>query len=154
MTDTDLLPTSIVRYAFALDVDCPASNLWDVMVSRIDEWWMQGYRALGEGSSMSLNAVAGGTLVEMLPNGTSLEWYRVQMCVPREALYLVGYFAPDWGGPSTSMLKLAIEAVDDTSSRLNVSDAIMGNVTKGSGTQAEAGWKELFGEGLKELAEQ
>ena len=153
MANTDLLPTSILKYAFTVDIDCPAEAVWDVMIDRIDEWWMQDYRALGEGSSMSLSAVAGGSLLETLPNGACLEWYRVQLCVPGAALYLVGYLAPDWGGPSTTMLKLEIEAVDETSSRLNVSDAIMGNVTKKSAGQAEAGWKENFGQGLKGLVE-
>lgn len=154
MADTDLLPTSILKYAFAVDIDRPAEAVWDVMVSRINEWWMQDYRALGEGSSMSLSAVAGGSLLETLPNGTCLEWYRVQMNVPGAALYLVGYMAPDWGGPSTSMLKLEMEAIDETSSRLKVSDAIMGNVTKKSAGQAETGWKEIFGMGLKGVAEE
>ena len=101
---------------------------------------------------MQFSADKGGALLETSPNGASLEWYRVQMCEPGKSLYLVGYLAPDWGGPTTSMLKLALKAEEDCSI-LTVSDALLGNVTQNKANSAQDGWKELFGSGLKGCVE-
>jgi hypothetical protein len=122
------------------------------MVDQIDAWWMSDFRALGEGSKVTLSAETGGQLLETSPDGSSLEWYRVQMVTPGKVLYLVGYMAPDWGGPTTTMLKIALEERDNGCA-LVISDALSGNVTEGSSNSAESGWKMLFGEGLKAFAE-
>ena len=36
-----------------------------------------------------------------MEGGGSLRWFSVHMCKPGEALYLIGYLAPDWGGPDS-----------------------------------------------------
>lgn len=148
----DLIDTNIVKYQFELPIKRSASDIWSIMIDRIDDWWMSDFRALGEGSNVTLTALVGGQLIETGADGSALEWYRVQMVSPGKALYLVGYMAPDWGGPTTSMLKLSVEDRDQ-GSVLNVSDALMGNVTEKSASSAEGGWKMLFGDGLKAFAE-
>lgn len=148
----DLIDTKIVKYQFELPINRSASDIWSIMINRIDDWWMSDFRALGEGSIVTLNAVVGGQLIETGADGSALEWYRVQMVSPGKALYLVGYMAPDWGGPTTSMLKLSVEDRDQASV-LNVSDALMGNVTEKTASSAKDGWKMLFGDGLKAFAE-
>lgn len=97
-------------------------------------------------------AVIWALMIESAADGSSLEWYRVQMVSPGKSLYLVGYMAPDWGGPTTSMLKLTVEDRDNGGA-LIVSDALLGNVTEASANSAEGGWKMLFGDGLKEFVE-
>ena len=91
-------------------------------------------------------------MVETGADGGSLEWYRVQMVSPGQAIYLTGDLAPDWGGPTISMLKLAVEE-RGSGGALIVSDALLGNVTEASAQSAETGWKSLFGDGLKAFAE-
>jgi len=113
---------------------------------------MQEFRTFGEDSRVTLNAEAGGQLIERASDGRSLEWYRVQMVSPGTALYLGGHVASDWGGPTTSMLKLEVEDRDD-GGVLIVSDSLVGNVTEALVSSAESGWKRLFGHGLKGLAE-
>ncbi|MEP2736037.1 MAG: hypothetical protein ABJP34_07035 [Erythrobacter sp.] len=148
----DLIDTKIVKYQFELPIKRNASDIWSIMTDRIDEWWMSDFRALGEGSNVTLSALVGGQLIETGADGSALEWYRVQMVTPGKALYLVGYMAPDWGGPTTSMLKLSVED-HDQGSVLNVADALIGNVTEKSASSAKGGWKMLFGDGLKAFAE-
>ncbi|WP_209348054.1 hypothetical protein [Pontixanthobacter sp. CEM42] len=142
----------IVKYQFEVPIKRSPADIWDLMINHIDAWWMEDFRALGEGSTVTLGAEAGGQLVETGSDGSVLEWYRVQMITPGKSLYLVGYLAPDWGGPTTSMLKLAVEERDD-GGVLSVSDALHGNVTESSAGAAEGGWKMLFNDGLKGLAE-
>jgi hypothetical protein len=148
----DFTDAKILKYQFELPIKRSAADIWTLMVDETDAWWMNDFRALGEGSKVSLDATVGGQLVESAADGSQLEWYRVQMVSPGKSLYLVGYMAPDWGGPTTSMLKLAVDDHDD-GGVLTVSDALLGNVTKSSAASAEDGWKLLFGDGLKKLAE-
>ena len=90
--------------------------------------------------------------MQSTPDGSRLEWYRVQMVSPGKSLYLVGYMAADWGGPTTSMPKLAVED-DGHAGKLTVSDALMGNVTEASARRPETGWNFLFFDGLKAFSE-
>ena len=143
MTDVELLESKIFKYAFDVPINQKADKLWSNLIEQIDAWWMADFRALGEGSKVSLSLGENGVLVEKGPSGETLEWYRVQMCVPGKSLYLVGHVAPDWGGPTTSMLKLEITA-DGDASRLTVSDALLGNVSKAKAEGVEDGWKQMF----------
>lgn len=149
---TDFTDAKIIKFQFEVPIERSAGEIWALMINEIDAWWMNDFRALGEGSKMTLRAETGGQLVESAPDGNSLEWYRVQMVSPGKSLYLVGYMAPDWGGPTTSMLKLAIEDRDGGGT-LIVSDALMGNVSEASASSAERGWRTLFGDGLKPFVE-
>ncbi len=147
-----LSDSKIFKYQFEISIAREADAVWSLMTDEINDWWMSDFRAMGEGSVMSLRAEMGGALVETGKNGESLEWYRVQMCVPGKSIYLVGYMAPDWGGPTVSMLKLALEPKDGAA-LLTVSDALMGNITESSVKSAQGGWQTLFGDGLKAHAE-
>ncbi|WP_108811389.1 hypothetical protein [Sphingorhabdus sp. Alg231-15] len=148
----DVTDAKIIKYQFELPIKRSAADIWALMVNETDAWWMHDFRALGEDSKVTLDPRTGGQLIESTADGSSLEWYRVQMVSPEQALYLVGYMAPDWGGPTTSMLKLAVEDRNDGSA-LIVSDALLGNVTEASAKSAEGGWKTLLGDGLKAFAE-
>lgn len=152
MNMNDITNAQIARYQFEVTINRSAVDLWALMIDEIDAWWINDFRALGEGSTMTLNAEAGGQLIEATVDDSGLEWYRVQMVSPGNSIYLVGDMAPDWGGPTTSMLKLAVEDRDNGAA-LIVSDALLGNVTKASVKSAESGWKTLFGTGLKVFAE-
>ena len=149
---TEITDAKIIKYQFEVSINRSPTDIWDLMIDKIDAWWMDDFRALGNGSKVTLNAERGGQLIESNADGADLEWYRVQMVSPRQALYLIGYMAPDWGGPTTSMLKLAVEERGNGGA-LIVSDALLGNVTENSAKSAESGWKTLFGDGLKNFAE-
>lgn len=152
MTDINVTDAKIIKYKFEVPIARAPEDVWSLMTANIDAWWMNDFRALGEQSTVSLNPQTGGLLLEETSDGGSLEWYRVQMCTPGAALYLIGYMAPDWGGPTVSMLKLGIEARDQGSA-LVVSDALMGNVTEASAKSAASGWETLFGDGFKNYAQ-
>ena len=74
------------------------------------------------------------------------------MCVPEQSLHLVGFMAPEWGGPATTMLELSLEETD-SGTVLVVRDALFGQVTESAAKSLEEGWGRLFGEGLKQHAQ-
>ena len=152
MPEIKITDTKIIKYEFEVPIKRAAKDIWSVLVSRIDAWWMPDFRALGNDSVMSLRPEIGGGLTETSPDGNALEWYRVQMATRDKSLYLVGYMAPDWGGPTVSMLKLAVESRGEFGA-LIVSDALLGNVTESSGQSAAEGWQVMFGESFKKHAE-
>jgi len=143
---------NIFKYSFDIVIESTVERVWNVMFNNIDEWWMSDFRALGKDSTISLEPNTGAVLLEKKENGESLEWYRVQMCVPGNSIYLVGYLAPDWGGPTTSMLKLALRKEGNTTI-LTVSDALLGNVSENAAKNAQNGWLDMFTKGLKAFSE-
>jgi uncharacterized protein YndB with AHSA1/START domain len=152
MTEINVTDSKIIKYQFEVNIARAPGEVWPLMTEKIDAWWMNDFRALGEDSTVSLSPRTGGLLLEKSPGGGTLEWYKVQMCTPGAALYLVGYMAPDWGGPTISMLKLGLEEREQGSA-LIVSDALMGNVTESSAKSAASGWETLFGGGFKDYAQ-
>ena len=91
-------------------------------------------------------------MTETHADGGSLLWFTVQWCTPGEVLYLVGHVAPDWGGPATSMLKIALEEAA-AGTLLRFSDAHYGHISDENLASLEEGWKQLLGTGLKRYVE-
>ena len=139
---------SIFKYEFEVPLKKNSKVAWEALTSRINDWWMADFRVLGEDSVVTLTPEPGGGIVESNKAGDALEWYRVQMCSKGKSLYLVGYLAADWGGPTISMLKLEISS-DGATSILKVSDALLGNVSDQAAKNAKEGWFLLFGKGYR-----
>lgn len=152
MVEAEKVQAQVFKYNFEVEISRSAEVVWPAMVEQINEWWMSDFRVLGADSVISLSDQPGGMLLEKGANGEFLEWYRVQMCQPGKVLYLVGHLAPDWGGPTTSMLKLAL-AGDGSRCVLSVSDGLSGNVSEASAKSAEDGWRSMFGDSFKRYAE-
>jgi hypothetical protein len=109
---------------------------------------------VGEGSTLTFDTRAGGGLVEHTPDNGSLLWMTVHWCRPEQfTIYLVGHIAPDWGGPSTSHLKLELIARGENGCTLKVVDAHVGRVDDANIESLRSGWTQLFTDGLKAFAE-
>jgi uncharacterized protein YndB with AHSA1/START domain len=144
--------TRVGQYALEIQINAPRAAVWQALVDETNAWWLPDFHMVGEGSVVSFDARAGGQLIETKPDGGSLLWYTVQMCAPQESLHLVGFCAPEWGGPATTMLRLKLEDTDG-GTLLSVSDALVGRVTDESLESLRAGWLQLFTDGLKSFAE-
>ncbi len=140
--------TRSVTYELEIPVDAPTASVWDTLTTNIEAWWLHDFHMAGPGSEITLDATAGGLLVERAPGGGSLLWYTVQMVLPGSTLHLVGHIAPDWGGPTTSILTLSVEERDGRAV-LKIRDALVGCVTEESAAQQRDGWRQLFTDGFK-----
>ena len=85
------------------------------------------------------------------PRG-GLLWQQIQSIVPNESLHLTGQLAPPFGGPATSLLRLALEG-DGDSTILKVTDCLFGNVDEATRGNIEVGWRRLYGDGLGKYVE-
>jgi len=145
--------TATVRtYELEIAIDAPRDAVWRALTEEANDWWLPDFRMVGEGSVVTFEASAGGQLVERTKDGKSLLWWTVQMCTPLESLHLFGHIAPQWGGPNTTMLHLALEERAG-GTLLRVQDALFGHTTETGARSLEDGWRLLFTDGLKRHVE-
>jgi uncharacterized protein YndB with AHSA1/START domain len=145
--------TRCARYELEIDIAAPPERVWTAVTDQTNAWWLPDFHQVGPDSVVTFDAVAGGHLIERTPDGGSLLWYTVTCIMPgKHTVYLVGHCAPDWGGPSTTHLKLAVEPRGDGSA-LVVSDAYFGHVDDTNIGNTHEGWRLLFTDGLKAFVE-
>ena len=149
---SETLPVQALKYELQIQIAAPKAAVWQALTEETNAWWLPDFHMVGEDSVVTLEARAGGHLIESKADGGSLLWYTVHMCIPGQSLHLVGFMAPEWGGPATTMLELSLEETD-TGTQLVVRDALFGQVTKSVAKSLEEGWGKLFGQGLKQHAE-
>ena len=144
--------TRALQYELEVSIDADPATVWSALTEDTDAWWLPDFHVVGSDSVVTLDARAGGLLIEQQADGASLTWYQVQHCAPGEALHLVGYLSPDWGGPATTMLSITLTAREGGTT-LRIRDALFGVVSEDTAKSLESGWKQLFGEGLARCAE-
>ena len=130
----------------------PRARAWEALTSEIDAWWLGDFRVVAPDSTLTLEPRAGGLLLESKPGGGSLLWFTVTLVTPGEGLHLVGHIAPPWGGPAVSMLSLVLKDSDE-GCVLELTDALLCPDSMAKADGLEAGWKALFGTGLKQHLE-
>lgn len=149
---SESLPVRALKYELQIPIDAPRARVWKALTDETNAWWLSDFHMVGEGSVVTLQARAGGHLIEEKTDGGSLLWYTVQMVVPEQSLHLVGFMGQEWGGPATTMLEISLQETD-TGTKLLVRDALFGHVAESTAKSLKQGWEQLFGQGLKEHAE-
>jgi uncharacterized protein YndB with AHSA1/START domain len=154
MMGTKKTEANCVQYELEIAINASRERVWQAIFEKTNFWWLPNFHMVGEGSVVTFDPTPGGSgLVERLEHGGGLLWYQVQYPLANEfKIYLVGYIAPDWGGPSASHLKLALQETE-TGCILQVTDAQHGNVNLKSVKSLQDGWTGLFTDGLKEFVE-
>lgn len=136
-------PARTARYELSVDIAASVDEVWSSLVGETHAWWPKDFRALGDDSVVMLDARAGGHLLETRENGDGLLWYTVQMCGPGPSLHLVGAIAPEWGGPSVTMLHVRLQPHGD-GTRVLVTDALVGHLTDAKVAELKQGWTSVF----------
>jgi len=142
------LDVRAVQYELEIVIEADPETVWKALTEEIQAWWLPDFHMVGPDSVVSLEARAGGQLLETSADGGGLLWYTVQMCTSGKSLHLVGHVAPDWSGPATSMLKISLEE-RDSATLLRFQDAQFGHVTDSNVESLREGWAMLLGVGLK-----
>jgi uncharacterized protein YndB with AHSA1/START domain len=149
MNGAKKLTVGAVAYELEVEIDAEPARVWRALLEETDAWWLPDFHMVAPGSRVTFEARAGGRLVEESPDGASLLWGTVLWIDPaKRTVLLAGHHAPDWGGPSTSMLKFSVEP-RGRGSALKVSDAIFGHVDEKHAASLHEGWTLLFTSGLK-----
>lgn len=142
-----------VTYELDIPIDASRERVWQSLTEATNAWWLPDFHMTGEDSVVTFDARAGGGIVERHPSGSELLWCTVHWIRPEHfTVYLVGHSAPDWGGPTTSSLKLEV-AEREGGSVLRVTDSIFGHIDEENVGSLQDGWTMLFTDGLKKHAE-
>ena len=67
----------ILQYELEISMRAPRERVWGALTDEINAWWLPDFHVVGPESVVTLDARAGGGLVEALPDGGSLLWYTV-----------------------------------------------------------------------------
>ena len=145
-------PASCATIELEIPIEAPCERVWEAIFKETNFWWMPNFRVSGENSQVTFDPTPGGRgMVEESEDGGGLLWFTVQMYLPSKfAVYLFGHIAPEWGGPQTSNLKLALEETS-TGCIMKVTDARHGHID--DMTSYADGWRQIFTDGLKKYVE-
>jgi len=155
MKGAQTLTVGAVTYELDIAIGAPPARVWEAIVDETNAWWLPDFHMVAPNSKVTFDVRAGGSLIEHSDDGGSLLWLTVLWCRPKElTLHTVGHIAPQWGGPATSLLTLAVEPGSGGGSVLKVTDAHHGHVDEANIRSLQDGWTELFSEGLKAFVEQ
>ncbi|MFG0317378.1 MAG: SRPBCC domain-containing protein [Planctomycetota bacterium JB042] len=146
------LDAAAATSALEIRVDARPERVWRTVTERPDEWWIDDLRCVPGGSEMSLDARAGGMLIERSRDGGSLLWFTVIAVEPGRSLHLAGSLAPPYGGPAQTFLWLALEE-DGEATVVRMTHSLHGHVAEGSLAEMERGWRLLLEKGLKPAVE-
>lgn len=144
--------TRAARYELAILIEAPASEVWRAIIEDTDGWWISELRCVGPESTVTLEARAGGQLIENQADGASLLWFTVIEIAPQVSLNLAGHLAPPYGGPATTYLRLhLIEEASgaDARTRVELTSSMHGAFDEDTLQATAAGWRMLLEEGLK-----
>ncbi|MEM6690193.1 MAG: hypothetical protein AAF664_12240 [Planctomycetota bacterium] len=154
MSEPEITSARCVKYELQITIDAKRETVWKALIEDTNAWWLPDFHMVDESSIVEFDTRPGGRgLVEYKDDGGFLIWYSIQLFQPKDfKIYLVGHVAPDWGGPSTSLLCLSITE-RDSGSVLKVSDAHHGRVDDAYISSLQNGWQRLFGDGLANFAQ-
>ena len=144
----EMLETKAARYELQIPIEAGREDVWRALVEETNAWWLPDFHMVGEGSVVTLDARAGGQLIETREDGGGLLWYTVEKCTPGEELQMVGHLGAAWGGPTTTMLSLVLGEQGE-GTLLVLTDAQHGHVSEKNVESLRAGWQQLMSDGLK-----
>lgn len=154
MPGTSTTPAGCISIELEIAIEAPREKVWQALFEEADAWWLPDFRVAGPDSRMTFDPSPGGRgMVEDTADGGGLLWFNVQMHLPTQfKIYLIGHIAPEWGGPTTSSLKLALEETE-SGCVLKITDARHGHIDENQTQSYSDGWKMLFSDGLKKHVE-
>lgn len=153
VTGARVSETRSATYELEIEMEAPADAVWDALINRPGDWWLPDYHCLGPDSTIEFTPEAGGRFIETHPEHGSLLWFTVHWFRPQDrTIHFYGHSSPEWNGPATITLKLAVEETP-SGSKLVVQDSLFGVVTDQHVASMQEGWRVLFTDGLKRVVE-
>lgn len=140
-------PISSATHRLNLEIAKPHAAVWKGFTRDVHSWWPKDFYATESPKRIVFEVKPGGRLYEDAGDGNGLVWYHVIAVDAPNAITLSGFIAPPFGGPATSLLRIAFAAQGKSSTTMEVTDSTFGCLGESSTT--EEGWRLLFEDGFK-----
>lgn len=135
-----------MTHRLTLEIAMPPAAVWKAFTSEIHSWWPKDFFATETPRRMVFEVKPGGRLYEDAGDGNGLVWYQVIALNAPNSITLAGFIAPPFGGPATSLLRVAFSAHGRSATVMEVTDSTFGCLEDSSTAE---GWRQLFEEGFK-----
>jgi hypothetical protein len=131
----------------SLEIARPHPVVWRGFTRDVHLWWPKDFYATESTKRIVFEVKPGGRLYEDAGDGNGLVWYSVIAVDAPNAITLSGFIAPPFGGPATSLLRVAFSAQGKSATSMEVTDSTFGCL--GDSSTTEEGWRMLFEGGFK-----
>lgn len=138
---------SSATHKLTLEIAKPHAAVWTAFTRDVHLWWPKDFYATESTQRIVFEVKPGGRLYEDAGKGNGLVWYHVIAVDAPNAITMSGFIAPPFGGPATSLLRVAFSAQGKSNTVMEVTDSTFGCLG-GPGT-TEEGWRMLFEGGFK-----
>jgi DNA-binding transcriptional ArsR family regulator/uncharacterized protein YndB with AHSA1/START domain len=152
LAPTDRTTAGVLTVALEIPIAAPVAHVWQMLTEEAHRWWPRDFYASTNPIGMRFEARLGGRLYEESGNGGGVVWYTVIALDPGRSIDLAGHLTAAFGGPSQTLLRLALRE-QGANTVLEVTDAVVGNVSDRTPKSLEDGWRMLFEGGFKTFAE-
>jgi len=136
------LESSVVKYAFDVEINAPQEKVWRLLTTDISSWWPPHFNSSPDTKQFVLEPFVGGRLYEDQSNGDGVLWGHVVHLSTPNRIQIQGAMFPEYGGPGTFILSFQLEA-KDAGCLLKVSDSQFGYVTDDQVRDTKSGWTEI-----------
>ena len=142
-----------IQVELELSIKAPITKVWGDIVSNTTKWWPKDFYTSSASKEFIIEPKLGGRMYEDAGSGTGLVWMTVHGIEPPKYIYLVGHIRPPFGGPAISMLNIRLSSEGKNETKLELSDAVFGQVSENMAKSLDDGWKYLFENCLKAFVE-
>ena len=144
-------PITSAIHRLTLEIAKPHAAIWKAFTDDVHLWWPKDFYATESPKRIVFEVKPGGRLYEDAGDGNGLVWYHVIALDAPNSISLSGFIAPPFGGPATSLLRVAFSFRTKTATLMEVTDSTFGCL--GDPGATEAGWRMLFEGGFKSWIE-
>lgn len=144
-------PLGATEVRLEISLHAAQARVWQALVKETSAWWPKTFHTSERTQRFVIEPRLGGMVGEISGKGQGLAWFRVIGVEAPNYLPLAGYLMPPWGGPASSLLRLALSAVSATETKLEVTDSTFGKV---GDCDNEDGWRQIFAEHFRQHIDQ
>lgn len=144
-------PITSATHRLTLEIAKPQATVWKAFTRDIHSWWPKDFYATESPQRIVFEAKPGGRLYEDAGRGNGLVWYHVIAVDAPNAITMSGFIAPPFGGPATSLLRVAFSEQGKAATLMEVTDSTFGCL--GDTSTTREGWQMLFEGGFKKWIE-
>ncbi len=150
--DAPITVAGVLTVTLEIAIAASSDHVWTALTTQVGRWWPRDFLAAADPLGMQFEPRLGGRLFDEGARGSGVIWYTVYAITPGESIDLVGHLSPAFGGPAQSLLRLSLRE-QGPHTMLELTDAVVGNVSARSETSLADGWRAIFEAGLKVFVE-